>query len=144
MAKPQPGDTVKVHYTGTLSDQTVFDTSRGRAPLEFTVGAGQLIPGFEAAVREMEPGETRTVHIPAAQAYGPHHQELVATVARAQLPPDLPLQIGEQYQLQQPDGQPLIVTVTDVTPSQVTFDANHPLAGKDLTFEIELLEIQPA
>jgi peptidylprolyl isomerase len=141
MATPQQGDTVKVHYTGTLADNTVFDSSRDRAPLEFTVGAGGLIPGFEAAVRDMQPGETRTVQIPADQAYGPRHEELIATVDRAQLPPDLPLAVGEQYQLQQPDGNALVVTATDVTPEQVTLDANHPLAGQDLTFEIELVEI---
>jgi peptidylprolyl isomerase len=141
MAKPQHGDTVQVHYTGTLADNTVFDSSRDRAPLEFTIGGSQLIQGFEAAVLDMQPGETKTVQIPADQAYGPHVPELVATVDRAQLPADLPLAVGEQYQFQQPDGNALVVTATDVTPSQVTFDANHPLAGQDLTFEIELVEI---
>lgn len=142
MAKPQPGDTVTVHYTGTLADNTVFDSSRDREPLEFTVGASRLIPGFEAAVLEMQPGETRTVRVPADQAYGPRLEELIATVDRGQLPPDLPLVVGEQYQFQQPDGNAIVVTATEVTPSQVTFDANHPLAGQDLTFEIELVAIR--
>ncbi|HEX6290104.1 MAG TPA: peptidylprolyl isomerase [Herpetosiphonaceae bacterium] len=141
MANAQQGDTVKVHYTGRLEDNTVFDTSHGREPLEFTIGAGQLIPGFEQAVVGMQSGDTKTVQIPAAQGYGAHHPELVATVDRSQLPQELALEVGQQYQFQQPDGQAVVVTATDVSPSQVTFDANHPLAGKDLTFEIELVDI---
>lgn len=141
METVQQGDTVKVHYTGTLDDSTVFDSSHGRAPLEFTLGSGQLIAGFEAAVLGMQAGETKTVQIPAHEAYGEHHPELMATVNRAQLPADLELELGQQYQFQQPDGQSVIVTATELSPSEVTFDANHPLAGKDLTFEIELVEI---
>jgi peptidylprolyl isomerase len=141
MTTAQQGDTVRVHYTGTLTDQTVFDTSHGREPLEFTIGTGQLIPGFEEAIVGMEVGDTKTVHIPAEQAYGQHHTELVATVDRTQLPTELVLEVGQHYQFQQPDGQAVIVAVTDLSPSQVTFDANHPLAGQDLTFELELVDI---
>lgn len=141
MATVQQGDTVRVHYTGTLDDTTVFDTSRGREPLEFTAGAGQLIAGFDAAVIGMSEGETRTVHISADQAYGERHPELVATVSRAQLPADLALEIGQQYQFQQPDGDSIVVTATELSPSEVTFDANHPLAGQDLNFDIEVVEI---
>jgi FKBP-type peptidyl-prolyl cis-trans isomerase 2 len=141
MATAQVGDTVKVHYTGTLADATVFDSSRGRAPLEFTIGAGQIIPGFEQAVVGMQPGQTITTTIPADQAYGPHDPDLVVAVDRAQFGPEFQPAVGQQYQIRQPNGQAAVVTVTDVSPTEVTLDANHPLAGQDLTFDIELIEI---
>ncbi len=141
MATAQAGDTVKVHYTGTLEDQQVFDSSYERGPLEFTIGAGQLIPGFEQTVIGMQPGETRTTTIAAHEAYGPYHDELVVAVDRSQFGADFQPEIGQQYEIRQPEGQSGIVTVTDVSEDEVTLDANHPLAGEDLTFSIELIEI---
>ncbi|BCR06225.1 peptidyl-prolyl cis-trans isomerase [Desulfuromonas versatilis] len=141
MAQLKNGDTAKVHYTGTLADGTVFDSSRERDPLEFTVGGGQLIKGFDQGVVGMTVGETRTVNIPAEQAYGPHREEIVIAVERSQLPPGLTPEVGMQLQAQGGDGQPVMVTVTAVDEQKVTIDANHPLAGKDLSFEIELVEI---
>ncbi|HWQ13604.1 MAG TPA: peptidylprolyl isomerase [Roseiflexaceae bacterium] len=141
MTQAKSGDTVAVHYTGTLSDGTVFDSSRDRDPLTFTLGAGQVIPGFEDAVRGMQPGETRTTTIPAGQAYGERDEDLVFEVERSHLPPNLAPEVGEQYQMRQQDGQTIVVTVQDVSPDHVTFDANHPLAGQDLTFDLELVSI---
>lgn len=141
MSTPQPGQTVKVHYTGTLEDGTQFDSSTGRDPLEFTLGEGQVIPGFEQALAEMTVGETKTVQIPAEQAYGEHQPELVQEVDRAQIPPDIELAIGVQLQAQGPDGQVFRLVVSELAESSVTLDGNHPLAGKALTFELELVEI---
>ena len=136
------GDTVKVHYTGTLEDGTVFDTSRGREPLEFTLGEGTIIPGFEETVKGMQVGQTKTVTIPAEEAYGPHRDELVMVIERDKLPEGLNPAIGQQLEMQQADGGTAVVVVTDVSETTITIDANHPLAGKDLTFEIELVEIK--
>jgi len=136
------GDTVKVHYTGTLEDGSVFDTSLEREPLEFTLGQGQLIRGFEQAVVGMRVGESKTVNIPADQAYGPYNNELISVIERDELPENLDPEVGQQLQAQQSDGQIRIVTVIDVSETSITVDANPPLAGKDLTFEIELVEIQ--
>lgn len=141
MSTPQPGQTVKVHYTGTLDDGTQFDSSAGREPLEFTLGQGQVIPGFEQALADMAVGETKTVHIPADQAYGAHQPELVQEVDRAQIPADIELAIGVQLQAQGPDGQVFRLVVSELAETSVTLDGNHPLAGKDLTFELELVEI---
>ncbi len=141
MAQAQQGSTVKVHYTGKLASGTVFDSSLAGEPLEFTLGEGMLIPGFEEAVIGMNPGESRTVTIPAAQAYGPHHPELEVVVDRGQFPPSIDPHVGQQLQVNQEDGQAMVVTVREVSEAQVTLDANHPLAGQDLTFEIELLEV---
>ncbi len=141
MAEAKQGDTVRVHYTGKLDDGTVFDSSTNREPLEFTIGEGQIIPGFEAVVIGMEPGESRTATIPAAEAYGPHRHEMVMDVDRNQLPPDLEPAPGQQLQVHQEGAPPIMVTVTDVTPDKITLDANHPLAGKDLTFDISLVDI---
>ena len=135
-------DTVKVHYTGSLEDGTVFDTSLEREPLESTLGQGQLIPGFEQAVIGMKVGESKTVTIPAEQAYGQYNNELISIMDRDNLFEGLDPEVGQQLQAQQPDGQTIIVTVTEVSETSITVDANHPLAGKDLTFEIELIEIQ--
>ena len=135
------GDTVKVHYTGTLEDGTVFDTSIGREPLEFTLGEGIVIPGFEEAVMGMRVGESKTVTIPVEKAYGPHYADLVIVAEREQLPAGLDPEVGQQLQMQQTDGRTTTVTVTDVSEETITVDANHPLAGKDLTFKIELVEI---
>jgi peptidylprolyl isomerase len=141
MTQAKSGDTVAVHYTGTLSDGTVFDSSRDGDPLVFTLGAGQVIPGFEEAVNGMEAGETRKTTIPADQAYGEYREDLVFTVERDQLPGNIAPSVGEQYQMRQQDGSAVVVTVQDVTPAEVTFDANHPLAGQDLTFALELMSI---
>ncbi|KIH78035.1 FKBP-type peptidyl-prolyl cis-trans isomerase 2 [Geoalkalibacter ferrihydriticus] len=140
MAPVKSGDTAKVHYTGTLDDGTVFDSSRERDPLEFQVGAGQLIEGFDQAVVGMTPGETKKVKIPAEKAYGPHRTEMVIDVDKKQFPEGLNPEVGQQLQTQDNQGQPLIVTVIDIEDDKVTLDANHPLAGKDLNFELELVE----
>lgn len=135
------GDTVKVHYTGTLESGEIFDSSEGRDPLEFTLGSGQLIPGFEKAVMGLKVGDSTTTNIPSAEAYGEHNPEMTVTVPKEQLPEGMEPAVGMQLQLNQPDGQAIPVAITNVEGEQVTLDANHPLAGKDLTFEIEVVEI---
>lgn len=143
MAQAKEGDTVKVHYTGKLQDGTVFDSSDERAPIEFTIGEGQVISGFEQAVVGMEPGETKTATVPAEEAYGPHRDEMLLEVDREQFPEDVQPETGQQLQISQPDGRTFFVTVSDISESSVVLDANHPLAGKDLTFEIRLVEVNP-
>lgn len=144
MPEAKSGDTVKVHYTGTLEDDTVFDSSRERDPLEFTLGAGMVVPGFENLVLGLKPGETAKETIPCAQAYGERRNELQVEVKRADIPPDLDLSIGMHLRMQSPDGQAASVEVIDLTDETVKLDANHPLSGKDLTFEVELVELIPA
>lgn len=134
----QNGDTVRVHYIGTLADGTEFDSSVGREPITFTVGQGQVIPGFEDAVRGMEPGEQKTVTIAAEDAYGPHREEMVLRVERASLPEGLSPEVGDRLALTTSDGQQVPVRVTAVSDDDITLDANHPLAGEDLTFAITL------
>jgi peptidylprolyl isomerase len=141
MAQAKNGDTVKVHYTGKLDDNSVFDTSADREPLEFTIGDGRLIPDFEQAVIGMSPGESKTIQVPSANAYGPHHEEMVMVVDRKDFPPDLEPKVDQRLEVRQQDGQVFAVTVTDVSEAKVTLDGNHPLAGKDLTFDIQLAEI---
>lgn len=141
MAQAQHGDTVKVHYTGKLDDGTVFDSSVDREPLEFTIGEGSIIPGFEQAVVGMAKGESKTEVIPTENAYGPYVEEMVVTIDRQQMPAEIEPEVGQQLHIQQPDGQLVPVMVTDVSNSTVTLDANHPLAGEDLTFDIQLVEI---
>lgn len=141
MVQAKHGDTVTVHYTGKLEDGTVFDSSVGRDPLQFSIGEGNLIPGFEQAVVGMSPGDSKTQTIPADEAYGAHYAEMVVVVDRQQIPPELPVDVGQQLQIQQPTGQVIPVVITDISESGVTLDANHPLAGEDLTFEIELVAI---
>lgn len=141
MTQAKNGDTVKVHYTGKLEDGTVFDTSADHDPLEFTIGEGQLIPGFEKAVVGMNPGESKTTEVSPDEGYGPHREDLVLDVAPDQFPEHLDPEVGQNLQLRQPDGQTVNVTVTDISGSSVTLDANHPLAGQDLTFDIQLVEI---
>ena len=138
MSQVKNGDTVKVHYTGTLADGTVFDSSLEREPLEFTLGEGQLIPGFEKTVLGMSAGESRTVTIPAEEAYGPYREEMVLEVPRTQLPADMQPQVGMQLQVGEEQGEGMLVQITQVTDTNITLDANHPLAGKDLTFNIQL------
>jgi len=141
MAKAQQGDTVKVHYTGRLDDGRVFDTSANRDPIEFTIGEGRVIPGFENGILGMSPGETKTIKIPSEEAYGPRRDDMVVEIDKKHLPPDLDAEVGDQLQMRQADGQPVLVTVTDVDDEKITLDANHPLAGKDLTFDVELVEV---
>lgn len=138
----QDGDTVKVHYTGTLEDGTVFDASVEREPMGFTLGQGQLIPGFEEAVIGMKVGESKTVNIPVEQAYGPRRSDMIMELERDQLPEGIDPQVGQQLQTTQTDGRIVIATITDISGTTITIDANHPLAGQDLTFEIELVEIE--
>jgi peptidylprolyl isomerase len=141
LAQAKNGDKVKVNYTGKLDDGTVFDTTSGRSPLEFTIGEGQLIPDFEQAVIGMEPGESKSIQVASENAYGPHRDEMVMTVERKDLPQGLDPQVNQQLQVQQANSQPFVVTVTEVSEASVTLDANHPLAGKDLLFDIQLAEI---
>lgn len=140
-AQAKYGDTVQVHYTGQLADGTVFDSSVEREPLEFTIGSGQVILGFENAVRGMKVGEKKTVTIPADEAYGPRRDEQVAEISRERLPADMTPEVGQQLIMRQADGTEIVVVITEVSDEMVTIDANHPLAGKDLTFEIELVKI---
>ena len=141
MAQVKQGDTVKVHYTGTLADGSVFDSSAGREPLQFTVGGGQVIPGFDAAVNGMSVGDKKTVTIPCQQAYGEMQNELVMTVPLEQVPPDLQLEVGMLLEVGGPQGELLRVRVIELTENSVILDANPPLAGKDLTFALELVAI---
>ena len=134
------GDAVRIHYTGTLGDGSVFDTSRERDPLRFTLGSGQVIAGFDDAVSGMAVGEQKTVTIPAEQAYGARRDDLVLTVPREDFPPDLDPAVGDQLQLGQ-GSRTMVVTVREVSPAAVVLDANHPLAGQDLTFALELVAI---
>lgn len=132
---------MKVHYTGTLNDGTVFDSSKGREPLQFIFGQGQLIPGFEKAVEDLSLGEITKVDIPHQEAYGEVRQDMIIRIERDKVPADIQPEVGMQLQIQQPNGQPLPVMITDVSDSHIVLDANHPLAGKDLTFEIELVSV---
>ena len=143
-AKAKDGDTVTVLYTGTLDDGEVFDSSElhGGEPLEFTIGAGQVIPGFEQAVIGMSTGESKTVTIPSDEAYGPYDEEYVAFLSWSQLPEGFQIEVGDQITLQNQYGEQVSATVVDVSEEGVTADANHHLAGEDLTFEIELVEIK--
>ena len=141
MVQVKQGDTVKVHYTGKLDDGSVFDSSVEGDPLEFTLGSGQIIPGFDEAVNGMAVGEKNVVKIPAEKAYGPRREDMTAEVPRGDLPPDIELAVGMQLQASQQDGREMVVTVIQVEDESVTLDANHPLAGKDLIFDIELLEV---
>jgi len=135
------GDAVKIHYTGKLDDGTIFDSSVGREPLEFTLGAGHVIPGFENMVVGMAPGERKTDTIPVDMAYGARRDDMIVQIDRAQLPADLNPEVGQELYVQQPGGQVMPVLVVDVDDAGITIDANHPLAGQDLTFEIELVSI---
>jgi FKBP-type peptidyl-prolyl cis-trans isomerase 2 len=137
----EKGKKVKIHYKGTLTDGNVFDSSEGRDPLEFEMGAGNVIPGFEKGVADMKVGEKKTINIPCAEAYGEQRDEMKMEVERTQLPPEMEPQVGMGLQMQTPEGQAIPVQIVAVTDKTVTIDANHPLAGQDLTFELELIEI---
>jgi peptidylprolyl isomerase len=136
------GDTVKVNYTGRLTDGTVFDTSEDKSPLSFIVGKREVIPGFEKAVIGMVMGEKRTVTVPPDQAYGEPRAEMEEEIDRKDLPDDLDLKVGGQLEVTRQDGSVFLVMVTGLTETTVTLDANHPLAGKDLVFDIDMLEIK--
>ncbi len=141
MAAAKSGDTVLVHYRGELKDGSIFDQSKEDDPLQFTVGSGMLIPDFEAAVLDMEVGDSKTIHIEAANAYGVVREDLIINVGRSEFPAHIDPQVGQQLQLTQPDGHPLVVKISGVSDDAVTLDANHALAGQDLTFEIKLVDI---
>ncbi len=140
MTQAQTGTQVKVHYTGRLDNGQVFDSSAERDPLEFTLGQGQLIPGFETAVAGMQVGDKKTVTIAAEEAYGPRQDELLFSVEREQLPEHIQPEVGQQLQVSQ-EGQTTVVTVAELTDTTITLDANHPLAGENLTFELEVVEV---
>lgn len=142
MSTVKENDTVRVHYTGKLADGEIFDDSRGREPIEFTLGAGQVIPGFEKAVLDMAVSDTKTVNIPAADAYGDHRPELIQAVPLSELPEEIKPEVGMQLVSQAPDGQQIPLVVTEVNDDNIMVDANSPLAGKDLIFDLELVEIK--
>ncbi|AUC52771.1 MAG: FKBP-type peptidyl-prolyl cis-trans isomerase [Sagittula sp.] len=141
MTQVKTGDTVQLHYTGTLADGATFDSSRGRDPLQFEVGSGQIIPGLDKALPGMTVGEQKKLTIPADEAYGQPDPNAMQAVPRSEIPAEIPLDLGTQLQVQTPQGQVMPVTVVEVNEEQVTLDANHPLAGKDLTFDIEVVGI---
>jgi FKBP-type peptidyl-prolyl cis-trans isomerase 2 len=141
LSKAEEGKTVKVHYTGTLKNGEVFDSSKEKEPLEFKLGEGQLIPGFEKAVVGMKVGDSTTISIPSAEAYGDAREDLIIAVPKDQLPTEIEPQIGMQLQVNQENGQPVPVRITDITDTELKLDANHPLAGEDLTFDIELVNV---
>ncbi|MGE5809524.1 MAG: FKBP-type peptidyl-prolyl cis-trans isomerase [Nitrospirota bacterium] len=141
MTAARQGDTVNVHYTGRLPDGTIFDTSRSRHPLRFTIGKGQVIAGFEQAVVGMKTGESKTTTIPVDLAYGPRRDDMIVTIDRSQLPPGLDPKVGQRLELTQTDDQTVLVTVAAVTDASMTLDANPPLAGKELVFDLELVAI---
>ena len=141
MTEAKDGDKVRVHYTGTLDDGTVFDTSVGRKPLEFVLGSGQIIPGFEKAVLGMKVGDKANISIGPDEAYGPRMDELVFEVEREKFPEDYVPELDQQLQIPQEDGSIMVVTVVKIEDNIITLDANHPLAGQNLNFEVELVEI---
>jgi len=144
MDKAKKGDLVKVHYKGTLTSGEQFDSSEGRAPLEFTVGAGQMIAGFDKAIPGMTVGEKKTINIAPADGYGEKNEDAIIEFPKANIPPDMKLEPGMQLQLRNEAGHPVPVTVTEVKDDVVILDANHHLAGKELIFDIELVEIKPS
>ncbi|MDZ7830504.1 MAG: peptidylprolyl isomerase [Desulfobacterales bacterium] len=141
MPEAKEGDTVRIHYTGKFDDGTVFDTSGENEPLEFVIGDGQVIPGVEEAVIGMNPEENKTTMIPPEKAYGQYHEDMVIEVEKNKFPEHIQPEPGLELELKQEDGNSMFVIVTNVSDEEVTLDANHPLAGKDLTFEIQLMEI---
>ena len=141
MKKAKMGDRVKIHYKAHSDDGLIFDSSTQNEPMEITIGEKQVIPAFEEALIDMSDGESKIIKIKADKAFGPYLKELISTVEKNQLPKDMTFENGQQLQVQQPDGSTIIVTVKDLSDTHVTLDANHPLAGKDLTFDIQLVEI---
>lgn len=141
MKRAKVGDTVKVHYKGKFKNGKVFETSEEREPKEFTIGRNEIIPGFEKAVVGMESGESKTVNVPAEDAFGPYHEDLIHVIDRNLMSASMEPKEGQAVQAVQKDGHKVGVTIKEVSPSTVTLDANHPLAGKDLIFDIELVEV---
>ncbi|MBE9520224.1 MAG: peptidylprolyl isomerase [Proteobacteria bacterium] len=141
MTQAKNGDTVKIHYTGKMTDGTVFDTSSNKDPLQFTLGSGQVIPGFDEAVTGMAAGEMKTAEIPCDKAYGQRDDNLIIVVDKKDVPVELKPEVGQRLEVGSQSGELLAVTVIEVGEENITLDANPPLAGEDLTFEIELLEI---
>ncbi|MBN7757500.1 peptidylprolyl isomerase [Nitratireductor aquimarinus] len=141
MSQVKSGDVVRIHYTGKLADGTQFDSSAGREPLEFKVGSGQIIPGLDRQIQGMKQGESGTLTIPAAEAYGARDENQVQVVPRTALPPEMEVQVGSNLQATTPDGNQISLTVVGVSEAEITVDANHPLAGHDLVFEIEIVEV---
>ncbi|KPK20943.1 MAG: peptidylprolyl isomerase [Nitrospira bacterium SG8_3] len=141
MSKVKDGDTVKVHYTGKLENGDVFDSSREKEPFEFTVGNKAVIPGFEKGLVGMGVGDTKTIEIPPEEAYGSKQDELVVVVNKSEFPDDITPSVGQRLQIKQQDGNPVVVTITDLTEDSITLDANHPLAGYTLFFEVEVVDI---
>lgn len=141
MTTAKKGDKVKINYTGKLEDGSVFDSSEGHDPLEFTLGGGEVIVGFDEAVNGMSPGEKKNVLIPVDKAYGPRNEEMVISAPREHIPSDINPEVGQKMQMGGPNGEVILVSVVEVTDTEVKLDANPPLAGLDLNFEIELLEI---
>lgn len=144
MSQAKAGDTVRINYTGTLDNGEQFDSSEGRDPLEFVLGSGQIIKGLDSAIPGMAVGDKKTVSVPCAEAYGERNPDARQAVPREQMPDNIPLEAGTQLQMQTPQGQVVPVTVAEVTETEVTLDANHPLAGQDLTFAIEVMGIDAA
>ncbi|OUD09969.1 peptidylprolyl isomerase [Marivivens niveibacter] len=144
MTQVKSGDTVRIHYTGTLTSGETFDSSAGRDPLEFVVGSGQIIPGLDKALPGMAVGDKKSVDVPCAEAYGEKRDEAIQAIPRGEIPDHIPTEPGTQLQMQAPTGQVVPVTVVEANEEQVILDANHPLAGKDLNFAIELVEIKAA
>lgn len=141
MRQAAKGDKVQVHYKGSLDDGTVFDSSEGNDPIEFTIGAGEVVPGFESAVTGMSAGDKKTTKIAADQAYGEHNDDLLFTVSRNDIPPGMEVEVGDMLQVGLPNGENVAVQVAAMDDRSLTLDANHPLAGKDLTFELELVKV---
>ncbi len=141
MSEAKTGDTVRIHYTGTLTDGSEFDSSAGRDPLEFTIGSGQIIPGLDREIAGMAVGDSKTVTVAADEAYGQRDPAAVQEVPRNAVPAEIDLVVGKRLQATTADGGQMVVTIAAVSDETVTMDANHPLAGEDLVFEVELLEI---
>jgi len=141
MSQAKTNDKVTVHYTGKLDDGTVFDSSQGRDPLEFTIGTGQVIPGFENGVVGMEEGESKTITLEPDDAYGQVRDDLIVEVNKTDIPNDIDVEVGQQLQINRPDGRVIPVLISAINDDKVTLDANHPLAGKTLTFDVELVKI---
>jgi len=142
VAKAKEGDEVQVHYTGKLEDGTVFDTSEDGEPLSFTIGENRVIPGFEEAVTGMEPGDTKTTEVEPEQAYGEHREDMVMEMEQDQIPDEVEPEVGQQLQLRLENGQTVPVLITALGEDSVTIDANHPLAGRKLIFDIELVDVE--
>ncbi len=141
MAHARTGNKVRLHFTGKLDDGTVFATSTDSEPIEFTLGQNQVLPGLEEAVEGMATGESKTVKIPSDQAYGPRRDDLTQEIPKEHLPADLRPQVGQRLQIDRRDGDSVIVSIAAVSDAAITVDANHPLAGKDLTFDLEMIEV---